>query len=169
MLEIHRSRETSTTSLRQGRFREEGSEGSQRQTCEPTDRNVIEGPDSWVSWHITTKPNGPRNRVNGAVVQGQFTFLSGEVCPAAVWRTTGVRLRAISKEMELPLNPKGLIRGHGSRTEGHLERDGQPTESYSSSGSPSDGNVRRAGQKSAEAILAAMSVKGRTVSNKEEP
>jgi hypothetical protein len=36
-----------TTSLRQGQTREGMSGGSQRQTCEPTDRNVIEGRDSW--------------------------------------------------------------------------------------------------------------------------
>jgi len=36
-----------TTSLRQGRFREEGSEGSQWQICEPTNRNDIEVRDSW--------------------------------------------------------------------------------------------------------------------------
>ena len=34
---------TKSTSRRQGRLREEGSEGSRRQTCEPTDRNRIEG------------------------------------------------------------------------------------------------------------------------------
>ena len=162
-------RVTSTTSLRQGRSREGGSEGSQRQTCEPTDRNVIEGPDSWVSWHNTTKPDGSRNRVNGAVVQGQFTFLSGEVCPAAVWSARGVGLRPISKGMEQPPNPTVLNGRYGSRTEVHLERDGAATESYGDPDSPSDGNVRRAGQKSAEAILAALAVKGRTVSNKEEP
>jgi len=32
-----------TTSLRQGRHREVGSEGSWRQTCEPRNTNVIEG------------------------------------------------------------------------------------------------------------------------------
>ncbi len=161
-------RVTSTTSLRQGRSREGGSGGSQRQTCELTDRNVIEGPDSWVSWHNTTKPKGPRNRVNGAVVQGQFTFLSGEVCPAAAWSIKGVGLRPMSKGVETPPNPKVLNGSYGSWTEGHLERDGQPTESYGDSGSPSDGNVRRAGQKSAEVIVAAIAVKDRTVSNKEE-
>lgn len=36
-----------TTSLRQGRFREEGFEGSQWQNCEPTNRNDIEVRDSW--------------------------------------------------------------------------------------------------------------------------
>lgn len=145
MLESYRSRETSTTSLRQGRSREGGSEGSQRQICEPTNRNVIEGPDFWVSWHPPTKPNGPRNRVNGAVVQRQFTVLSGEVCPAADWRAKGVGLRAISKGMEKPPNPTVT-----------------PV-------SPAGGNVSRVGQKSAEAIVAAVAAKGRTVSNKEEP
>ncbi|EKU96242.1 hypothetical protein Lepto7375DRAFT_0227 [Leptolyngbya sp. PCC 7375] len=169
MLESYRSRETSTTSLRQGRSREGRSEGSQRQTCEPTNRNVIEGPDSWVSWHTTTKPKGPRNRVNDAVVQGQFTVLSGEVCPAAVWSATGVGLRAVLKGTDHAPNPTVLIGNYGSRTEGHLEREGLPTESYGDPDSPSDGNVRQAGQKSAEAIVAAVAVKGRTVSNKEEP
>ncbi len=70
-----------TTSQRQGRFREEGSEGSQRQKCEPTDRNVIEGRVSEASWHNTTKPNGSGDTVNDAVAHGQFTFLSGEICP----------------------------------------------------------------------------------------
>ena len=142
MLESHRSRVTSTTSLRQGRSREGRSEGSQRHICEPTDRNVIEGPDSWVSWHTTTKPNGPRNRVNGAVVQRQFTFLSGEICPAAVWSATGVGLRAVVKGAEHPPNPKALIGSYGSRTKGHLERDGLPTESYGNPDSASDGNVK---------------------------
>lgn len=145
MLESDRSRETSTTSLRQGRSREGGSEGSQRQTCEPTNRNVIEGPDSWVSWHNTTKPQGPRSGVNDAVVQGQFTVLSGEVCPGAVWRAMGVGLRPSSKEMEMPPNPTVM-----------------PVSTVV-------GNVSRIGQKSAEAIVAARAAKGRTASNKEEP
>jgi hypothetical protein len=132
---------TSTTSLGQGRSREGGSGGSQRQTCEPTDRNVIEGLDSWVSWHTTTKPIGPRNRVNGAVVQGQFTFLSGEVCPTSGLETRGVGLRPSPKGMELPPNPTVFVGCYGSRTEVHLERDGEATEPYGDSGSASDGNV----------------------------
>ena len=80
----YRDRVTTTTSLRQGRLREEGSEGSQRQTCEPTHRNVIEGRVSGVSQHIMPKPLDPGDTVNDAVVQGQFTFLSGEVCSMAL-------------------------------------------------------------------------------------
>jgi hypothetical protein len=78
---LEKSRVTTTTSLRQGRFREEGSEGSQRQKCEPTDRNVIEGRVPGASWHNTTKPNGSGDTVNDAVAHGQFMFLSGEICP----------------------------------------------------------------------------------------
>lgn len=161
-------RVTITTSLRQGRSREGGSEGSQRQSCELTDRNVIEGRDSWVSWHNTTKPPGSRSTVNGAVLQRQFTVLSGEVCPAAAWSARGVGLRPALKRAEHPPNPKVLVGDYGSRIEGHLERDGRPTESYGDPGSPTDGNVSRVGQKSAEVILAALAVKDRTVSNKEE-
>ena len=78
---------------------------SQRQSCEPTDRNVIEGRDSWVSWHTTTKPTGSGSTVNGAVVQRQFTTLSGEICPTSGLETMGVGLRAISKGMDNPQNP----------------------------------------------------------------
>ncbi|MEM7797468.1 MAG: hypothetical protein AAF579_23800 [Cyanobacteria bacterium P01_C01_bin.118] len=81
----------------------------------------------------------------------------------------GVGLRAVLKGADHPPNPTVLIGHYGSRTEGHLERDGLPTESYGDPDSPSDGNVRRAGQKSAEVIVAAIAAKGRTVSNKEEP
>lgn len=169
MFASYRNRVTTTTSLKQGRLREEGSEGSWRQICEPTDRNVIEGRVSGASWHRTTKPFDSGDTVNDTVMQRQFTFLFGEVCPRAVWRTMGVGLRAVPKGADNPPNPKGLIGRHGSRTEGHLERDGVPTESYRNPDSPSDGNVSRDGQKSAEAIVAAVSVKGRTVSNKEEP
>lgn len=169
MFASYRNRVTTTTSLRQGRLREERSEGSQRQICEPTDRNVIEGRVSGASQHYKTKPFGPGDTVNDAVVQGQFTLLFGEVCPKAVWRTRGVGLRAVPKGADNPPNPKGLFGRYGSRTEGHLERDGEPTESYRDSDCPSDGNVRGDGQKSAEAIVAVLSVKGRTVSNKEEP
>lgn len=77
-------------------------------------------------------------------------------------------LRAVPKGAENPPTPKGLIGSYGSRIEGHLERDGNPTESYGDPGSPVGGNVRRAGQKSARVIVAAGAVKDRTVSNKEE-
>jgi hypothetical protein len=145
MLERYRSRETTTTSLRQGRSREGGSEGSRRQSCEPTNRNVIEGRDSWVSWHTTTKPVGSGSTVNDAVVQRQFTVLSGEVCPGAAWSAREVGLRASPKELDHPPIPTAIEAARLTVT------------------------FSRTGQKSAEAIVAASAVKGRTVSYKEEP
>ena len=44
-------------------------QSSRRQSCEPTNRNVIAGRDSWVSWHNTTKPASSGSTVNDAVVQ----------------------------------------------------------------------------------------------------
>ena len=136
---------TLTTSLRQGRFREEGSEGSQRQSCEPTNRNVIAGRDSWVSWHTTTKPIGSGSTVNDAVVQRQFTVLSGEVCPGAAWSAKEGGLRASLKGLDNPPNPTATEAARLTAT------------------------LSRTGQKSAEAIVAAEAAKGRTVSHKEEP
>jgi hypothetical protein len=146
MLVNYWSRVRTTPSLRQGHYREEGSEGSQRQICESTNRNVIEGRDSWASWHNTTKPDGSRNTVNDAVVQRQFTHL--------------IRGGLSSGGQE----------GYGSRTEGCLERDREPTESYGHPDSTVRGNPQcQAGQKSAETIVAANAVKGRTSTTKEEP
>jgi hypothetical protein len=76
-------------SLRQGRFREEGSEGSQRQICKLTDRNTIEGRDSWDELAQHNKVLGSGNTVNGAVVQRQFSFLSGEICSRGSLLTYG--------------------------------------------------------------------------------
>ena len=106
---IEKIRVTTTTSLRQGRFREEGSRGSQRQTYKLTDRNVIEGRDSpGASWHNTTKPFGSGNTVNDAVVQGQFTVLSGEVCPVAVESGHGSLIEVSRETAREPQNPKTL-------------------------------------------------------------
>jgi hypothetical protein len=49
-----------TPSLRQERFREEGFEGSQRQNCVPTDRNVIEGRHLWGELAQHSKAHGFR-------------------------------------------------------------------------------------------------------------
>lgn len=77
---IQQIRVMATTSLRQGQTREGMSEGSQRQTCEPTYRNIIEGRDSCGELAHHNKASGSGNTVNDAVVQRQFTFLSGEIC-----------------------------------------------------------------------------------------
>ena len=143
-----------TTSLRQGRLREKGSEGSQRQICEPTDRNVIEGRVSGASWHHTTKPFDSGDTVNGTVAQRQFTFLSGEICPTSGLEIMGVGLRPSLKGLELPPNPNVLVGCYGSRTEAHLEREEKSTEPYGNSGSASAAMLGVIGQKSAEAIVA---------------
>lgn len=108
MLESYRSRATTTTSLRQGLFREEGSEGSQRQNCEPTDRNVIEGRVSGASWHNTTKPKGLGDTVNDAVVQGKFRFLSGEICPFDSLERDGSLTEVWWETVRKPQNPKAI-------------------------------------------------------------
>ena len=71
-----------------------------------------------ASEHNITKPFGSGNIVNDAVVQGQFTFLSGEICS------------------------KGSLGVYGSRTEGDLETNRQPTEPYGNLSSASSGNAR---------------------------
>jgi hypothetical protein len=77
---IEKIRVMATTSLRQGQTREGMSEGSQRQICKPTNRNIIEGRDSFGELAQHNEAFGSGSTVNDAVVQGQFTFLSGEIC-----------------------------------------------------------------------------------------
>ena len=71
-----------------------------------------------ASEHNITKPFGSGNIVNGAVVQGQFTFLSGEICS------------------------NGGLGFYGSRTEGALGTNRPPTEPYGNPNSASSGNAR---------------------------
>ena len=110
-----------TTSLKQGRDREVGSEGSWRQSCEPTNRNGIQGQAPGASQHMMTKPGDSRGMVNAAAVQRRFTFLSGETCP-----TSGSQ-------------------DNGSRTEAHPERDGEATGPYRQADSAGRSNPPRDG------------------------
>ena len=71
---------TKSTSRRQGRLREEGSEGSRRANVQADGQKPHTRLSSWASWHNTTKPTGSGGRVNAVVVHGKFTFLSGEIC-----------------------------------------------------------------------------------------
>ena len=71
---------TKSTSRRQGRLREEGSEGSRRANVRADEQKPHIRLSSWASWHNTTKPTGSGGRVNAAVVHGKFTSLSGEIC-----------------------------------------------------------------------------------------
>jgi hypothetical protein len=112
-------RVTTTTSLRQGRFREEGSEGSQRQNCELTNRNIIEGRDLWDEL-------APHNKVHWFRGHGKWCGCAGKV---------HVLIRGDLS--------KGQSEGYGSLTEGYLERDRQPTEPYGYLDSALSGNVQR--------------------------
>jgi hypothetical protein len=96
------------------------------------------------------KPSGSEDMVNGAVVQGKLTLLSGEICSTGRGMAMGSGLRPISKEVEKPPVPKVIVSARRAATLGELE------------------------QKSAEAIVAAHRIrreaaKGRTSRNKEEP
>jgi len=69
-----------STSRRQGRLREEGSEGSPMAYVRADEQKPHRRLSPWASWHNTTKPTGSWGRVNATVVHGKFTFLSGELC-----------------------------------------------------------------------------------------
>lgn len=71
---------TKSTSRRQGRLREEGSEGSRSANVRDDEQKPHIRLSPWASWHNTTKPTGSEGRVNAAFVHGKLTFLSGEVC-----------------------------------------------------------------------------------------
>ena len=94
-----------TTSQRQGRHREAGSEGSPRQNCEPTDRKALRGRVPGTSQHQMTKSFGSGDTVKGPAVQRTFTFLSGETCLTGGPLATGAGLRPISKGVEQPPDP----------------------------------------------------------------
>ncbi len=69
-----------SASRRQGRLREEGSEGSRSANVRDDEQKPHTRLSLWVSWHNITKPTGSGGRVNGAFVHGKLTFLSGEIC-----------------------------------------------------------------------------------------
>ena len=71
---------TKSTSQRQGRLREEGSEGSREANVRADEQKPHTRLSPWASWHNTTKPTGSGGRVNAAVVHGKFASLSGEIC-----------------------------------------------------------------------------------------
>jgi hypothetical protein len=119
MLESHRSQEAITTSLRQGQTREGMSEGSQRQSCKLTNRNAIEGRDAQDEL-------AQYNKILWFRGHGK-----GRSCAAKVH---GLIWGDLSK---------GRSMDYGSLIEGHLERDGQPTEPYGHSGSASGGTAGR--------------------------
>lgn len=139
-----------TTSLRQGRLREEGSEGSRRQDPRADEQKRHKRPSRSGDPAQDGEAPGSEGMVNGAVVRGQLTSLSGEICSPRGARAMGEDLRPTSKAVERPPIPTAT--GSARRT-----------------ATPGGGE-----QKSAEAIVAARrpdlrATKGRTSWNKEEP
>ena len=93
------------------------SEGSQRQSCKPTDRNVIEGRD-------------PQDEL---AQHNEILWFTGH----GKWRSCAAKVHVLIWG-DLPKWRSG---DYGSLIEGHLERDGQPTEPYGHSDSVCDGNL----------------------------
>ncbi len=69
-----------STSRRQGRLREEGSEGSPMANVRDDEQKPHRRLSSWASRHNTSEAHRFGSRVNAAFVHGKFTFLSGEIC-----------------------------------------------------------------------------------------
>ncbi len=69
-----------STSRRQGRLREEGSEGSRSANVRGDGQKPHTRLSSWASRHNTSEAHRFGSRVNAAFVHGRFTFLSGEIC-----------------------------------------------------------------------------------------
>lgn len=104
--------------------------GSWRQSCELTDRNVIEGRDLW----------------DELAQHNEILWFKGR----GKWRSCAAKVHVLIRG-DLP---KGRSRDYGSLTEGHFERDGQPTEPYGSQAARRVETLGVIGQKSAEVILA---------------
>ena len=69
-----------STSRRQGRLREEGSEGSRSANVRDDGQKPHIRLSPWASRHNTSEAHRFGSRVNAAFVHGKFTFLSGEIC-----------------------------------------------------------------------------------------
>lgn len=87
--------------------------GSQRQNCELTNRNVIEGQDPWDEL-------AQHNKILWFKGHGKWRGCIAKV-HVLIWGDLSKRQSD----------------GYGNLTEGHPERDGQPTEPYGDSGSAS--------------------------------
>ena len=69
-----------STSRRQGRLREEGSEGSPMANVRDDEQKPHIRLSPWASRHNTSEAHRFGGRVNAAFAHGKFTFLSGEIC-----------------------------------------------------------------------------------------
>lgn len=109
-----------STSRRQGRFREEWSEGSLSAKVRADEQKPHKRLSLRASWHDTTKPTGSGDRVNAAVMHGKFTFLSGEICLSCV----SVSMSVIMTSPEAPC----MATCRGSRQKSAEGIVGQATE-----------------------------------------
>jgi hypothetical protein len=97
---------TKSISRRQGRFREEWSEGSPMAKVRDDEQKPHTRLSPWVSWHNITKPTGSGGRVNAAFVHGKLTFLSGDICASC----DGVVMSKIRKRFNRVTKGTGHIR-----------------------------------------------------------
>ena len=99
-----------STSLRQGRLREEGSEGSRMANVRDDEQKPHRRLSPWASWHNTTKPGGSWGRVNAAFVHGKLTFLSGEICASRDRRFMSKGRKRFTRLTKYPAHPSAVDR-----------------------------------------------------------
>ena len=95
-----------TTSQWQGRLCEEGSGGNRRQDPRADEQKRHKRPSVPGEFAPDDEALGSGSMVNGAVVRGQFTFLSGEICFLSGASAMGDGLRTTPKEVGKPPVPK---------------------------------------------------------------
>ena len=100
-------RSTSRSQLREGDRTWEGRLGDNH---EPTNRNLIRGRQSEVSWHNTAKPFDSALEVNEAAVWWRYTPLPGEISLA--WRPASVGSAADSN---IRGDQREVSRGYSTR------------------------------------------------------
>jgi hypothetical protein len=97
-----------STSRRQGRLREEGSEGSRSANVRDDEQKPHIRLSPWVSWHNTSEAHRFGGRVNAAFVHGKFTFLSGEICMARDRRFMSKGRNRFTRLTKYPAHPSAV-------------------------------------------------------------
>jgi len=97
---------TITTSSRQGRSREGRSEGSQRQSCEPRNTNVIEGRHPWgeTAQHVEAPWFAGHGKWHGCAAT-VHVLIRGDLSGRRPDVARGAGLRAGAKVPESPPDP----------------------------------------------------------------
>jgi hypothetical protein len=131
-----------TTSRRQGQVREDWSEGSPSAKVRADEQKSHRRLSLRASWHHTTKPKGPADRVNAAVVQRAHVLIRGDLSDVAVMAVA-----------QVPAGPTGRQRSR--RRRGCRFRRAQQAVEPQPAQRAAQRCVRVIGQKSAEAIVVA--------------